>query len=268
MRNWTNMPCSLNEVISLLKFILFLILFHESTGDFHRYNGELFIQNVERGEKFKNDLEQKSRLPRYGNCWMQSLEHLRNGCRILTDSIQVDMALRLTDCFLEMSGQDRLNCVSERTESLKRLCMSEMGDQPFAVYSDYFIQAQDMCFFLESQKWQQEAENTIDTLNSKSKEISEWLNAASKIQHVILEQQKAELTLQEEMLGIGSNLSRVLIDAQQSFDKLNADFRNSSQRHKSMLTDLSLGTNLLHSWIIERFSIVDCLLLYACSLLR
>lgn len=176
------------------------------------------------------------------------------------------MALRFTDCFLEMSGQERLNCVSERTESLKRLCMSEMNERSFTVYREYFEQTHNMCFFLEGQKWQQETENTIYKFSSKSKEISELLDATSESQQAVLRQQKEEFTLQKEILKVGSNFSRMLIEAQQSFDKLSADLKNSTHMHKSILADLFRGINLFHNWIIQRYILVDCLLFYMSSL--
>lgn len=245
---------------------LLWLLFYKNAEAVQRFDDDISIALVEKGRKQLNELEEKSHLPRYGECWLHALDHLRNGCRMLTDTIQVDLALHFTDCFMEMSGQERLDCVSERTEALKRLCMSEMTDRQFAVYTEFFTQTQSMCFFLQSQRWQLEADQTIDKLSVRSKEVSEQLEVAGEIQRTVLEHQKEGLRLQGEMLKVGGHLAKTLNGSKEMLDQLTVDLKNSTKEHQAVLKDLFREFYLLHSWIVGRYAFVDRIVFYACLL--
>ncbi|XP_055612867.1 uncharacterized protein LOC129759440 [Uranotaenia lowii] len=247
-------------VVELL--LLMLAVQHIEGSNYQRYDDPISQAISEKGKNQLNELENKINLPRYGDCWMQSLEHLRNGCQSLTDSIQVDLALHFTDCFLEMSGQERLDCASERTESLKRLCMSEMSDRAFGVYTEFFTQTQNMCFFLQSQRWQRESDRTVERLTVRSREVSDRLEMAGEVQRVVLEHQKEGLRLQTEMLALGNGLASSLNGSQLTLDRLTEDLKNSTKQHEAVLTELFREFYLLHSWIVGRYSFVDRLIFY------
>ncbi|XP_065080306.1 uncharacterized protein LOC135703129 [Ochlerotatus camptorhynchus] len=245
-----------------LKFGLLCLLLHENAEGVQRFDDEISIAIGEKGKKQLRELEEKSHLPRYGECWLHALEHLRDGCRMLTDTIQVDLALHFTNCFMEMSGQERLDCVSERTEALKRLCMSEMSDRAFAVYTEFFTQTQNMCFFLQNQRWQVLADQTIDRLSVRSRDVSEQLEVASKVQRTVLEQQKEGMKMQGEMLQLGGHLAKTLNGSQEVLDRLTMDLRNSTTEHRAVLKELFHEFYLLHSWIVGRYAFVDRIVFY------
>lgn len=251
----------------LLRLSIGVLWLFTIVGAFRRYDDQISITIAEKGKKQLNELEQKSHLPRYGECWLQALVHLQDGCQMLTESIQVDLALHFTNCFMEMSGQERLDCVSERTEGLKRLCMSEMSDRAFAVYTEFFTQTQNMCFFLQSQSWQLEVDRTVDRLSVKSREVSERLEVAGEVQRVVLEHQKEGLKLQGEMLELGGSLARTLNGSQNTLDKLTGDLKSTTQEHQAVLKDLFREFYLLHSWIVGRYAFVDRLVFYVSFLL-
>lgn len=256
-------------MIKYCKFAYLLVAFLAVTVASHeRLFSDEFSQGlVAKGKQQLSELEQKSNVPRYGDCWLQALGHLRDGCRSLTDSIQVDLALHLTNCFMEQSGQERLDCVSERTEALKRLCMSQMTDRVFAVYTEFFTQTQNICFFLEGQSWQSETDRTIDRLSVRSREVSERLEMAGQVQRAVLEHQKEGLKLQGEMLALGAGLAASLNGSQGMLDKLTEDLRNSTVEHQTVLADLFREFYLLHSWIVGRYAFVDRTIFYLTFLL-
>ncbi|XP_058812062.1 uncharacterized protein LOC131676775 [Topomyia yanbarensis] len=245
-----------------VRVYIFLLL-HLGVNGLHRSEDPTSTATmIERGQRHLSELEEKTHLPRYGECWLQSLDHLRTGCRMLTDSIQVDLALHFTDCFMEMSGQERMDCASERTESLKRLCMSEMSDRAFAVYTEFFTQTQNMCYFLQGQHWQREADRTIDRLSVRSREVSEQLELASEVQQVVLEHQKEGLKLQGKILEIGSSLAESLNGSHKMLNNLTEGLMNSTKQHQAVLAELFQEFNLLHSWLVGRYAFVDRLVFY------
>lgn len=165
-----------------------------------------------------------------------------------------------------MSGQDPLDCVNERTEALKRLCMKEMSDRAYTAYTEFFTQTQNMCYFLQNQVWHRETENTINNLNSNSRIVNERLREASDLQNILLEHQKQGLLAQEELLKNGKDLSNSLNVSKETLHKLTIDIRESTLEHRSILEDLFKEFHLLHNWLVGRYSLIDKIVYFVVSL--
>lgn len=215
---------------------------------------------------FSQLLEANTRFPQYSDCWTNAIIHLKNGCRVLTDSIQSDLALHFTNCFLEMSGQDPLDCLTERTVGLKRLCMKDMSDRAYTAYTEFFSQTQNMCYFLQNQVWHRETESTINNLKSNSKIVNEKLLEARDLQNVLLQHQKEGLVAQEELIKNGKDLSNSLNVSKETLNKLTIDIRESTLEHRTILEDLFKEFHLLHSWLVGRYSLIDKIVYFSVSL--
>uniref|UniRef100_A0A182JAB8 Uncharacterized protein n=1 Tax=Anopheles atroparvus TaxID=41427 RepID=A0A182JAB8_ANOAO len=208
-------------------------------------------------------LEAKTLLPQYGHCWVKSLEVLHDGCRSLSDAVHVDIALLFTGCFMEMSGQEEPpDCVSERTEALKKLCMSQMSDRAFAVYTEFFSQTQNMCFFLQNQNWHIETERTINRLSSYSRAAGEQLELVNGMQGAILREQHKQFDLQIRLMRIGRNLSDSLHGSQLTIEQLTQHLKLSTEQHSLVLEELFREFHQLHRWIVGRYTFVDGLIFY------
>ncbi|XP_050082919.1 uncharacterized protein LOC126569698 [Anopheles aquasalis] len=254
--------------------ILFVFLTLHPMGIWSEASGMLHLDDhpgmsalVEKGKKQLESLREKTNLPQYGECWMRSLDFLQHGCRVLSDTVQVDIALRFTDCFMEMSGQENsLHCATERTEPLKKLCMSEMTDRAFAVYTEFFTQTQNMCYFLQNQNWHRQTERTIDRLGVFSRAAGERLELVNTMQDTLLTQQRLQHTLQRELLMIGHNLSFSLNGSHETLNRLTENLQESTARHSLVLEELFREFHQLHRWIVGRYAFVDGLLFYGCYL--
>uniref|UniRef100_A0A336MZ24 CSON008762 protein n=1 Tax=Culicoides sonorensis TaxID=179676 RepID=A0A336MZ24_CULSO len=247
----------------MFKILIFLLFFAASQClDLVDVPKEVIISGREKLEM----LEENSRLPKYSDCWTNAIKHLKNGCRVLTDSIQSDLALHFTNCFLEMSGQEPLDCVNERTDALKRLCLKEMPDRAYSAYTEFFTQTQNMCYFLQNQVWHRETENTINNLNSNSRIVNEKLREASDLQNVLLEHQKQGLVAQETLLRNGEELSNSLNTSKATLQKLTVDIRESTLEHRTILEDLFKEFHLLHNWLVGRYSLIDKIVYFVISL--
>ncbi|XP_063704881.1 uncharacterized protein LOC134834226 [Culicoides brevitarsis] len=211
-------------------------------------------------------LEENSRLPQYSDCWTKAIKHLKTGCRVLTDSVQSDLALHFTNCFLEMSGQEPLDCVNERTVALKRLCLKDVSDRAYNAYTEFFTQTQNMCYFLQNQIWHRETENTINSLSSNSRIVSEKLREASDLQNVLLEHQKKGLQAQEELIANGKNLSDSLNVSKRTLNQLTSEIRESTIAHRTVLEELFKEFHLLHNWLVGRYAMIDKIVYFAVSL--
>lgn len=166
-----------------------------------------------------------------------------------------------------MSGQDPLDCVSERTVALKRLCMKDMPDRAYNAYTEFFTQTQNMCYFLQNQVWHRETENTINNLNSNSRIVNEKLREASDLQNVLLEHQQQGLVAQEELLKNGKDLSNSLNVSKETLNKLTIDLQESTLEHRTILDDLFKEFHLLHSWLVGRYSLIDKVVYFTVSLI-
>ncbi|ETN60352.1 hypothetical protein AND_008029 [Anopheles darlingi] len=256
---------------ALLIVFVYLTLHHgiwsEGTGVLHLDNHPEMSALVAKGKKQLESLREKTNLPQYGECWMRSLDFLQHGCRVLSDTVQVDIALRFTDCFMEMSGQENsLHCATERTEPLKKLCMSEMTDRAFTVYTEFFTQTQNMCYFLQNQNWHRETERTIDRLGVFSRAAGERLELVNTMQDTLLTQQRLQHTLQRELLMIGHNLSFSLNGSHETLNRLTENLQESTAKHSLVLEELFREFHQLHRWIVGRYAFVDGLLFYGCYL--
>lgn len=208
-------------------------------------------------------IEEKSNMPQYGTCWTNSIKFAQEGCEKLSEFMQKDIALHLTNCFLEMSGQPTLDCINERTEGHKKLCMSAMSDRAFNVYTEFFTQTQNICYFLQNQVWHQETEATIHKLNTNSKLVNDQLEAANEVQEKLLKFQQEGLEIQKKLLDNGENLSKSLNYSKVTLEKLTNSLKESAVEHLNILHDLFKEFHLLHSWIIGRFEFIDKLGFYS-----
>lgn len=165
-----------------------------------------------------------------------------------------------------MSGQDPLDCLTERTVGLKRLCMKDMSDRAYTAYTEFFSQTQNMCYFLQNQVWHRETESTINNLKSNSKIVNEKLLEARDLQNVLLQHQKEGLVAQEELIKNGKDLSNSLNVSKETLNKLTIDIRESTLEHRTILEDLFKEFHLLHSWLVGRYSLIDKIVYFSVSL--
>lgn len=86
--------------------------------------------------KFQYELIQRdTKLPKYGECWTESLQLLENGCKNLNDQVQSRLALTFANCFLSQSGQKTYPCSKNQEISA---CLSSIDSNAFTAYSNFF----------------------------------------------------------------------------------------------------------------------------------
>ena len=90
---------------------------------------------LETGKNRFEIIQRSSKMPRFGDCWKQSLLVLENGCKELTDDRQSRMALQFANCFLAQSGQKIYPC--EESNSVSD-CLSSIDSNGFTAYSEFF----------------------------------------------------------------------------------------------------------------------------------
>ncbi|KAG5898310.1 hypothetical protein JTB14_022999 [Gonioctena quinquepunctata] len=162
------------------------------------------VQNeelVQRGKIQYDLLRKRSNLPQYGSCWKSAVEHLENGCRYLSEHTQSDIALHITNCFLEMSGHPTYYCELDKKSNLRAICINSMSDRAFNVYTEFYTHTQNICWFLQGQIWHEIiADNTII--------VGKQLKETAHNQQDLLQAQKESLKLQVKMMEHGELLEK------------------------------------------------------------
>ena len=125
------------------------------------------------GQYQYQDLARQSSMPRYGPCWLTAMSKLQAGCTDLTDQSQARLALSFTNCFLAQSGQRVYPCDDE--EDMAE-CLQLVDNNAFTAYSSFFTHTQNMCYFLQSQAWQEQTDNTVHKLSSSSAAVASKTN--------------------------------------------------------------------------------------------
>ena len=90
---------------------------------------------VQNGKIQYEIISRDTRLPRYGDCWKNSLSSLEQGCKALTDELQSRLALKFANCFLAMSGQTTYPCDEE--EEISK-CLESVDNKAFSAFSNFF----------------------------------------------------------------------------------------------------------------------------------
>lgn len=192
-------------------------------------------------------MKDRSSLPQYGACWKAAVEHLDEGCKRLSEETQSDIALHLTNCFLEMSGHKTYNCELDKKYNLRAICISSMSERAFNVYIEFYTHTQNICWFLRGQIWQ-------EIISENTWKVGKQLQLTALNQERILQAQRESLKLQEKMLKDGRNLELLL-----------ESLHVSSNTHQNILMMLSKSINNLQSWIMGEVSWIDSVIFYMIS---
>lgn len=148
-------------------------------------------------------IREKSSLPTYGSCWKSAVESIDDGCRHLSEETQSDIALKLTNCFLEMSGHETYNCEQDRKPNIRSKCMQSMSDKAFNAYTEFYTHTQNICWFLRGQIWH-------ETITTNTLKVGQQLKESAANQEELLAAQRESLSMQERILQHSKVLGNVL----------------------------------------------------------
>lgn len=128
------------------------------------------------GKTQYDSLVQKSQMPDFGECWKASLSRTTEGCKRLTNTLTHQLAYDFTRCFYTELGHDIPKCTVEPETCKKNLESTILH----GTYAMFFMHTRDMCFFLESQVWQETTQGTVNKLSSTSEKVVSHLQDADR----------------------------------------------------------------------------------------
>eukprot|EP00953_Heterococcus_sp_UTEX-ZZ885_P034545 17880-Heterococcus_DN1.PRE.1 len=100
-------------------------------------------------------------------CWKAAYQELDVSCREMSHTVRHRLALSLANCHLQESSRLSFPC-HPRAEI--GYCLKELRDSTsFDVFTQFFMQVESTCYYLQSEQWQSSTENLIEDLGTAAK---------------------------------------------------------------------------------------------------
>jgi len=214
------------------------------------------LQVAEGRAQYEMATREKSR-PKYGTCWTKALEDLESGCKNLDDEMQSRLALNFANCFLAKSGQKTFPCPNGNPI---QSCLEEVDNNAFTAYSNFFTHTQNMCFFLQSQVWQDDTEATINSLASNSAKVSESLAESHQLQQQLVSRQ-------EESLEYHKELASGIAGAKGNVREMLEEFKVSTVEQKTLIFEVFDRVSRLQNLVVSEVSWLYTVIFYSACLL-
>ena len=178
-------------------------------------NGAMHFQlDRAAGARAQTGKEQLERIvggePAAQSCWATAVEDLKAGCRSMDDDQRSRLAVQFTNCHLDKSGLEMYPCSTEMSVAA---CTRPMVDSPsglaYSAYTTFYTHAESMCYYLQSEAFQQATEAAVDRLHSSARGTAEQLGqlqtqataVAGATENILAEQQQASLAAAELLAG-------------------------------------------------------------------
>lgn len=205
-----------------------------------------------------------SRMPRYGPCWKAALAQLDNGCSNLNDEVQSRLALNFANCFLEKAGLRTYPCEPDTPISE---CLVNIDNNAFTTYSNFFTHTHNMCYFLQSQVWQEETENTVERLAVNSDKVSRAMEHSHRLQDEIIRGQQDTLDYHKQLLENGSYLSQAIEASKDNVRDILAEFKTSTDEQKNLIFEVFDRVSRLQNLVVSEVNWLYTVVFYGSALL-
>jgi len=233
--------------------LLYVALFLHSVEALGQ-NNEL---QVAEGRAQYEMVSRESSRPKYGTCWTHALKDLETGCKNLDDEVQSRLALNFANCFLAKSGQNTFPC---QPDTPIEACLQEVDNNAFTAYSNFFTHTQNMCYFLQTQVWQEDTEATINSLASNSAKVSESLAESHQLQRQLVSRQ-------EESLEYHKELANGIVGAKSNVREMLEEFKVSTVEQKTLIFEVFDRVARLQNLVVSEVSWLYTVIFYSACLL-
>ncbi|XP_040260877.1 uncharacterized protein LOC120977158 [Bufo bufo] len=224
--------------------ISFLLLF---TLCLWRARSDTDPSKVEKGRTQLQLLQNFAKHPRYGDCWRRALQRVDVGCKQLNEEEQSRIALAFTHCHLERSGRDFPVCTEQSTV---RECTHSMDPVAFNAYTEFFTHAHSICYYLQNELWQEEAQDIILRLTVNSDSVAKQLEATNLMAGEMMEAQNATLQSQEEILRNGHLLKQTLQESTMGVRQAFHEMQQSASEQRLLFSEIFNRITYLHQFVV------------------
>ncbi|XP_061114929.1 uncharacterized protein LOC133139419 [Conger conger] len=195
--------------------------------------------------------------PRYGACWSRALETIQTSCQEFTEETQSKLALAFAHCHLRRSDRPFPECTDN---SKVWECTRDMDPIAFNTYTEFFTHAHSICHYLQSESWQQRADNTIHRLTESSAGVAEQLASTQRIAEDLVVVQGAALRTQEAILRNGEELKHTLHDSTQGVKEVFSQIQDSAREQQLAFSEIFSRVAFLQSFVMSESHTLSSLL--------
>ncbi|KAM8934254.1 uncharacterized protein RCH25_004696 [Pelodytes ibericus] len=205
---------------------------------------------IEKGKAQLQVLQDFARHPRYGDCWSRALKKVDVGCKQLNEEEQSRIALAFTHCHLERSGREYPTCTDS---SSIRQCTRGMDSVAFNAYTEFFTHAHSICYYLQNEIWQEEAQDTIlrgVRLTVHSDSVARQLEATNLLTEEMMQAQNATLQSQGEILRNGQLLKETLQESTLGMKQAFEEMEQSATEQRVLFSEIFNRITFLHQFVV------------------
>ncbi|XP_075434540.1 uncharacterized protein LOC142471940 isoform X1 [Ascaphus truei] len=192
-------------------------------------------------------LQDFARHPRFGECWSRALQRVDVGCKRLNEEEQSRIALAFTHCHLERSGRDFPACTGR---SSIRQCTRGMDSVAFNAYTEFFTHAHSICYYLQNEIWQEQAQDIILRLTVNSDSVARQLEATNLMAEEMIQAQNATLRSQEEILRNGRLLKQTLQESTLGMKQAFQEMQQSAGEQRLLFAEIFNRVSFLHQFVV------------------
>ena len=172
------------------------------------------------------------------SCWKDALGVLNSSCKAMYDNEQSRLALAFANCHFKKSGRKTYPCPHDR--SMEECTNGEsMTDAAFHVYTEFFAHTSNMCYFLQSQVWQEETKRIINRLSHTSKATVEKLEEALHYHRLMEEKQAEALENQDRIISRYRQIAQYLETTRSDMDAAFKDMQEKAESQKAILGNVA-----------------------------
>jgi len=230
-------------------------------SSFRSENHEVIITE---GRNQYNAISADARMPRFGDCWKTALAELEHGCGNLDEDVQSRMALGFANCFLQKAGLRTYPCQKNRPVSD---CLKNVDNNAFTSYANFFTHTHNMCYFLQSQIWQEETDKTVNRLTVNSEKVGRSLEQSHSLQNEILSNQHLTIEYHRQLVENGTLLSHAIETSRENVVDMMAEFKTSTAEQRSMIFEVFDRVSRLQNLVVSEVNWLYTVVFYGAALL-
>ncbi|GJP29512.1 hypothetical protein CLOM_g16929 [Closterium sp. NIES-68] len=207
------------------------------------------------------------------NCWVTAYQQLMGSCKevLRNEAWKAQLALRLTNCFLASSGRAPVDCRSSsnsrgsglqvymqgRAEGREKReagveeenCIKSMSDHEHSVFLAFFIDAPNMCHFLQSEVFKNEVETSVNSLKRTAHWLEEQLGDLSGSAEDMQAAAQASLHLQQRIAEEQGAVQQQVAALSESAHHAQAVLESLTGQQAAMAAEITQGVRHLEDQV-------------------
>ncbi len=195
-----------------------------------------------------------SQLPKYGDCWKNAIGNMKNGCKLLDDQIQTNLAIMFTYCLLKHLKYDLAECqtidIDDTDEKANLECYEKLKSDhnSFTTFTEFFTHTQNICFFLQNQIWNEKTLELVQESRRTQVNLLQTVNKAVETQQKLIE---TNTYLQEIINSSALNVQNVL-----------EEFNQQTKTQQMAIFHLFDRLQQIQSYILGEFTLFYSVIFY------